>query len=315
MSRQPVWIVALLGLAAAGATCKGSDPQPDETTPKATGAAPVEVEQAAVRAPAIQEVPGFDMAELPPAVRGDALRLLNETYCYCGCARTIASCLANEESCSCVRCSKRMAGFIMNEYASGSSTDDVEQQLLGGFSEGFNGRPRAFEDADQPLKGPADAKVQLVEFADFRCPHCAAAYEVLAEAVAKHDDVNLRYYYFPLSGGGERSQLAAEAAEEARVQGKFWEMAKTLFRFQHALEDSDLRGYAQNVGLDMAAYDAAMKTRKHKDVVLADKRAGEKAGVLSTPAIYLNGRPFQMARTLENIELRIEMESERGRCD
>ncbi len=312
MSRQPVGLVLLIGLAAAGATCKGSDPgkqdPPPPSAPADTGAAPA-------RAPAVQEVPGFDVAQLEPSVRADALRLLNETYCYCGCPRTIAACLAAEADCSCVRCSKRMASFIMNEYELGSSTEDVEAQLLGGFSEGFNGRPRKFDQPDQPRKGPADAKIELVEFADFRCPHCAAAYDVLEQVVKSKSDVALRYYYFPLSGGGETSIRAAEAAEEAREQGKFWEMARTLFKFQHALEESDLRGYAQDVGLDMAKFDAAMKSRKHKEKVLEDKRLGEQVGVLSTPSIYLNGRPFQMARTIENIELRIEMEAERGRCD
>lgn len=310
MSRQPALLVALFGLAALGATCKGSDPGPSEPPPKKT---PVDEPEA--KKPAVTEIPGVDLAELPPAVRGDALRILNETYCYCGCARTVAACLADKSSCSCVRCSERMAGFIMNEYKSEASTEDVEAQLLAGFSEGFNGKPHKFDHADQPTKGAADAKLVVVEFADFRCPHCAAAYDVLDQMLKNRSDVQLRYYYFPLSGGGEQSMMAAEAAEEARVQGKFWEMSKMLFRFQHALEPTDIARYAENVGLDMKKFSAAMKNRTHKDKVMEDKRVGEGVGVLSTPSIYVNGRSFGMARTIENLELRLEMEAERGRCD
>jgi glutaredoxin len=308
MKRHPGLLVALLGLAALGATCKGKEPEPPAVPPSAP-AAPEG------KAPAVQAIPGIELAELEPAVRGDALRLLNETFCYCGCARTVAACLVNKADCGCVQCSERMASFIMGEYRAGASTEDVEEQLLEGFSQGFNGRPQPLDQADQPEKGPAQPAVTIVEFADFRCPHCAAAFEVLEELAKRHPEVRVRFYYFPLSGMGEKSVRAAEAAEEARAQGKFWELAALMFRNQHALEPEDIAGYAKEVGMDVAKLAAALDQHTHLTTVMDDKRLGESVGVKSTPTLFVDGRPFGLGRTLENLELRLAMEKARGRCD
>lgn len=309
MPARPTLFVALLGLAVTGATCRSGDPK--EPAPPSDKPTAVEEEDH----PAVTEIPGVDLAEIDPGVRADALRILNDTYCYCGCPRTVAACLASRADCSCVNCSERMARFVMNEYKNGASTEDVEQQLLSGFSEGFNGPPKAFDPADQPAKGPAEAQVSIVEFADFACPHCAGAFDTLNELLDKRSDVKLTYYYFPLSFNGDKSIRAAEAAEEARRQGKFWEMAKLLFDNQLALSESDLMGYARQIGLDMADFAKVMKERTHKEQVLKDKKLGETVGVESTPSLFVNGRPFGLARTLENFDMRLQMEAERGTCN
>ena len=311
MTGRLMFIVALLSLAALGATCKGSDARPNETATAHAAAAP----EVLVKAPAVTEMEGVDLYGVPPALRADAVRVLNETFCYCGCARTVASCLANRETCSCVGCSERMANFVIGQYKAGASTEDVEEQLLRGFSEGYNRRPAEFAHADQPTKGPSEAKVELVEFADFRCPHCADTFEVLLRLSASDPNLRVRYYYFPLSGFGEPSIRAAEAAEEARVQGKFWPMARLLYRRQHAFADADLARYAREVGLDMARFTRAMDKRTHRSKVMDDKRIGESVGVVSTPSVFVNGRPFGLGRTLDNFKLRVQMERERGTCN
>lgn len=267
-------------------------------------------------APPLTELEDLDLSGVPPEQRNDALRLLNETSCYCGCTRTVAACLANKKDCNCVKCSERMADFVVNEYKSGSSTDDVEAQLLEGFSEGYNAKPLTFDDTDQPSRGEKDAAYTVVEFADFRCPHCAAAFEELETLFAKRKDTRLVYYYFPLGGfNSEQSVKASEAAEEARVQGKFWELSKIMFAEQHALEDADLERYAQQVGMDLMRFKAAMASRVHRETVMKDKRLGESMGIRATPTLYVNGRPFGLGRTAENLEMRFAMESERGRCE
>ncbi|MCK6547477.1 DsbA family protein [Myxococcota bacterium] len=263
----------------------------------------------------ITDVEGLDLTAVPPSRRADVLALMNEHFCYCGCPRTLAACLANKADCTCVRCSDRMASFIVREIAAGQSSADVETDLLAGFSEGYNARAATFALDGQPSKGKADAPIVVVEFADFRCPHCAAAFELLEGVFAKRDDVRLVFMYFPLGGGGETSQRAAEAAEEAHAQGKFWELAKVMFENQHALEPSELSRYAAQVGLDVPRFEAALGNRIHREKVAANKRAGEAAGVVATPTLFVNGRPFGLARTAENLEMRFAMESERGRCE
>jgi protein-disulfide isomerase len=301
-------LVTILGLAMVGATCKSNETRGEHPSadPHAKGA--VERQQ-------IADIDGLDITAIEPSRRADFFRLLNDTYCYCGCPRTLAACLAKRAECSCVHCSERMANFIVTEFKEGVTNEDVEAQLLDGFSEGYNGRPRDFDITNQAIRGPAEAKFTVVEFADFRCPHCAAAFDVLDEVLSKRRDVRLAYFYFPLGGGGERSVRAAEAAEEARIQGKFWEIARLMFRYQHALEDDDLERYAQEVGLQMENFRAAMKNHTHKEKVLQDKRLGESVHVQSTPTLFINGRQFGLARTAENLDMRFQMEAERGRCD
>ena len=91
-------------------------------------------------------------------------------------------------------------------------------------------------------------------------------------------------------------------------------MAKMLYRRQHAFADADLAGYAREVGLDMARFARAMDMRTHRNKIMDDKRIGESVGVVSTPSVFVNGRPFGLGRTLENFKLRVSMERERGIC-
>ena len=306
MRARPTLFVAMFGLSMLGATCRNSDRS--ETHPK-------NQTQQVRDEPAVTDIPGLDLGELDPTQRTDAIRVLNDTYCYCGCPRTVASCLANRNDCSCTNCSERMARFIMNEYKQGSSTEDVEAQLLGGFSEGFNGPLKSFDGKEQPAKGSDRAAYTIVEFADFKCPHCAGAFDVLNSLVEKRSDVRLEYFYFPLSGNGEASVRASEAAEEARRQGKFWEMARELFENQFDLSEANLMELAKKVGLDMDAFGKAIQSRTHRDKVIQNKKLGESAGVESTPTLFVNGRSFGLARTIENLEMRLAMEAERGTCN
>lgn len=306
-------LLALVSFAAIGATCKGNS---KPSAPPPQDAAQVEAEETAARAAAVTEVEGVDLSGVRPEQRADLVRLLNETFCYCGCPRNVASCLANRADCSCVRCSERMAKFIVDQYRDGLSTEEVELELLDGFSEGFNGQKREFDLTGRASKGPADAPITLVEFADFRCGHCKEAVGPLAQLVSSRNDVRLVYFYYPLGTATDGpSVVAAEAAEEARAQGKFWEMHDIMFRYQHALEEENLVKYAEEIGLDVERFKKALSSHVHRERVLADKKIGQAANVEATPTIFINGRPFGLGRTLENLKLRVDMEQERGRCD
>lgn len=313
MPARPLLKVTLLAVAVSGATCNQAD-QRDPGKAPLTLPSPTSEAQAAPPAE-VTDIPGVDIAALDPAVRADALRLLRETYSYCGCARSLAACLANKAQCACPKSSERMANFILAEYADGASTEDIETELLEGFSEGYNGRLLKFKDEDQPGKGPKDAKFEMVEFADFRCPHCAEAWKELSRLMEKRKDVHLTYYYFPLAGGGEASVRAAEAAHEAHRQGKFAEMASLLYANPMNLAEQDVVRYAKQIGLDMEAFTKALHEKTHRDKVMANKRVGEAAGVRYTPMLYVNGRPFGLARTVRHFEMRLAMEAERGRCE
>lgn len=307
--------VTLLALSALGATCKQNGAGPAKEAAKETRAqdAAADPPEAENRPPA--EIEGLDLSQIRPEQRSDAVRILNETFCYCGCPRTLAACLANKKDCSCVRCTEKMTGFILDLFRAGSPTDDVEYQVLEGFTEGYNGAVQTFDLANHPAKGSDNPKHTLVEFADFRCAHCREAFPILEQVVAQNPDVRLVYFYFPLGGAESPSVLVAEAAEEARAQGKFWEMAAVLFKNQHALEKDQLLAYAKEIGLDAEKMRTALEKGTHRARVLADRQVGDRVKVQSTPTIFVDGRPFGLARTVENFKLRFEMERERGRCE
>lgn len=312
MRTHPALFVLLTALAGVGATCRGK-------TESSSGARPVKesapTPEPVVEAPAITEIDGVSTDALPGMVRLDFWRIMNETFCYCGCPRTLASCLSNKEACSCVRCSEKMTNLILELYKSGASTEEVELTLLEGFAEGYNSPAKTFDTKDHPTLGPESATHTIVEFADFRCGHCRAMKPVLDQTIAGRDDTRLVYFYYPLGTSDEVSQLAAELAEEARLQGKFWELTDVLFANQRDLRTETLLDLAAKAGLDAKKAKAALDTRVHKEKVLADKRAGQGVNVEATPTLFIDGRRFGLPRTKEMIDFHLDIEKERGRCE
>jgi protein-disulfide isomerase len=144
--------------------------------------------------------------------------------------------------------------------------------------------------ADQPSKGGERAAVTLVEFTDYQCPSCAKTQPALERITAEYGDrVRLVVRDFPLSQHAD-AQKAAEAAEAAREQGKYWEYTAILFQNQSALQPDKLKEYASRVGLDRAKFDAALDSGKFAESVHRDQQDGDRAGVNGTPTVFLNGR-------------------------
>lgn len=165
----------------------------------------------------------------------------------------------------------------------------------------------AFEIAtdDQPTKGHANAPVTLVEFTDFQCPSCAEQHPVLERIVSEFGNrVRLVVRDFPLSQH-PNAPKAAEAAEAAREQGKYWEYAAVLFRNQSALEVGKLKQYARELGLDGARFDASLDSGKFAEKVQRDVMDGDKLGVNGTPTFYVNGKRVS-DRSYEGLKATIE---------
>ena len=156
------------------------------------------------------------------------------------------------------------------------------------------------------MAGPADAKVTVVEFADFQCPACASFYPVMKQAKEKYSDqsVSFVFRHYPLPQH-EHAQLAAEAAEAAHAQGKFWEYHDILFENQPEFEKDQLIEYAEQIGLNMEEFNTALDSRTYRDVVLADLADGRAIGVPGTPSIYINGVKYTGSFSLSAFEVAI----------
>jgi protein-disulfide isomerase len=145
------------------------------------------------------------------------------------------------------------------------------------------------EDRDH-IQGPADAPVTLVEYGDYECPYCGAAYPIIKDIQARMDD-QLRFVFrnFPISTTHPHAEQAAEAAEAAAVQDRFWEMHDLLYENQPRLGEQDLHGYAATLGLDVERFARELADHTHADRVHEDFMSGVRSGVNGTPTFYVNG--------------------------
>lgn len=142
---------------------------------------------------------------------------------------------------------------------------------------------------DDPSRGDANAPVTIVEFTDFQCPSCAAMHPVLEEVLKSYGNkVRFVVRDFPLNQH-ENARKAAEAANAANAQGKFFEYASLLFKNQKALDVPSLKKYASELGLNRARFDAALDQGVYAAEVMKDIEDGELYGVGSTPTIFING--------------------------
>jgi protein-disulfide isomerase len=142
---------------------------------------------------------------------------------------------------------------------------------------------------DDPARGEATAPITVVEFTDFQCPACAAMHPVLEEVLKSYGNkVRFVVRDFPLNQH-EWARKAAEAANAANAQGKFFEYIAVLFKNQKALDVPSLKKYASEVGLDRARFDAALDRGVYAAEVTKDVQDGEMYGVGSTPTIFVNG--------------------------
>jgi protein-disulfide isomerase len=139
-------------------------------------------------------------------------------------------------------------------------------------------------------QGPAKAKVTLVEYGDYECPHCGRAYPIVKDVQARMGD-QLRFVFrnFPLSQSHPHAVHAAEAAEAVGAQGRFWEMHDRLFEHQGALADADLSRHAAAVGVDRERFDRDLTTHAFAPRVKEDFSSGVRSGVNGTPTFFING--------------------------
>jgi len=148
-------------------------------------------------------------------------------------------------------------------------------------------------DSSDHVLGPRSAPIILIEFADFQCPYCGAAYpELKAVKQAMGDKLCFVFRNFPLVQSHAHALQAAEFAETAASEGKFWQMHDTLFEHQKNLEEPNLVRYAQRIGLTESTIECALRGEFRKKVE-SDFDSGKRSGVAGTPWLFVNGQHWQ----------------------
>ncbi len=242
-------------------------------------------------------LPRADLSGLNGAQRAQLLEVAGDTFDYAGCNSTLAACLRADVK---DRHAPRMARlaaqiiFYLERYYAGF--DKAKRKKLAGD--------------DCPILGDPKAKLTLVEFSDFQCPHCAVAMKPLHDLVTAPDSkVKLCSKYFPLPGH-PRARVAAACAEYARKRGKFWEMSGLLFEHQEELDDANLKSFAQQLKLDGSDMLKEAYAGKFDAIIERHLKEGAAAEVQATPSLFLNGRLHTLPVKLEYLRHSVEDELE-----
>jgi predicted DsbA family dithiol-disulfide isomerase len=169
--------------------------------------------------------------------------------------------------------------------------------------------PRVDVDADGPSKGPANAAVTIIEFSDFQCPFCSRALPVIEEVMARYpDDVRFVYRHMPLDRIHDRARVAAEASLCAHDQDQFWAYHDLLFANPKAFGDEDLKRFAEELNLDVAAWEQCLVEGKFATEIDADIEAARSIGITGTPVFIINGVMLSGAQPVEDFVSVIESE-------
>lgn len=240
------------------------------------------------------EIPGVDLAGLNPDQRSAALQILREESCNCGCWMKIAECRFKDPQCS---YSRGLALEVVKGLKAGKTPDQVRLMVVE-LAKKAPAPRKVLEDpvkiatAGDPVRGPANARVTIVEFSDFQCPYCSlAAPKVLGLADQFPKDVKVVFKQFPLDMH-RNARFAAEASLAANAQGKFWQLHDKMFPNFRQLTRENIMKWAAEIGLDMPRFTQDLDSHKYRPVVEKELNQGMDAGVMGTPTFFIDGKRY-----------------------
>src|ERR687895_1770233 len=156
-------------------------------------------------------------------------------------------------------------------------------------------------------RGPKDAPVTLVKDGDYECPYCRQVHPVLKELQERAGErVRFIFRHFPLDSVHPRARRAAQAAEAAASQGRFWEMHDLLYERQDELGEEDLMGYAAELELDLRRFEEDLTNDNHAWRIEEDRLGGHRAGVRGTPTFFVNGTRYTGPMDLDGLLAAVE---------
>src|SRR5579885_1632463 len=245
-------------------------------------------------------LPGVDLTGLTPAQKNVALSIMRSEACGCGCDMKIAQCRMNDPQCA---VSRRWSDMVVKSAAAGKSAEAIKADIVKLANEPppLLDPPVKLTIDGAPSKGPADAKVTIIEFSDFQCPYCAKAVGEVNQVLAKYPkDVRFVFKQFPLDNHSQAA-LAAEAALAAQAQGKFWEMHDKMYANFRSINRDRILAWAKEVGIDLDRFEADLKSHKYAPRVASEVKQGDAAGVEGTPTFFINGKRLNAAFDLNTV--------------
>jgi len=258
------------------------------------------------------ELPGVSWDGTTPDQKLAALNAIRAFDCTCGCGMKVAQCRIQDPPCG---HSTALSAMAVTAAKQGKSEPEIRQILeASNLAKQAKQRNRILLDpvdiriAGSPFKGPAEAKITIVEFSDFQCPYCAVAVRKLDELLQAYPhDVRLVFKQFPLEFHSTAATAAA-AALAAHRQGRFWPLHDKMYsEFRH-LSRTNILEWAKELGLNQAQLQTDMDSATTQVTIQHDMDDGISAGVQGTPTVFVNGKKYQGSLDLDAFRTVIEAE-------
>jgi 2-hydroxychromene-2-carboxylate isomerase len=280
---------ALLLVALSGACSKNASEtqsaQAAPATPKPAEGAPADT----------TPPPGIDISGLDDFQRKVFFRVINKESSACGKAHSLLHSVKNDPSC---RKSFYAVKYVAKLVVSGYTDSEISEHLQRRFR---GGARKTIDVADAPMKGNPAARIAVVEFVDYECPHCKRVQPVMRQALDEFkNDIRVYFKHYPL-GNHTNARLAAEAAVAAQKQGKFWPYNDQVWAKAEGLTPAVLEQIAKDVGLDVDRWRKDVESDEVRNQVQKDRTEGESFGISATPTIYINGREFTDPRDIDSL--------------
>lgn len=286
--------VALLSLTLT--TCRSGETR--EPPPKAASAAPLVLE-------------GVDTHDLTQREKAEWSTQVSQLLAPCRAQPvSLAQCVKEQRACS--ACLPAV-NYIVAQVRRGLTGHLVEAAYRARFDEK---RVYDFDLSGSPHKGPEDAPITIVEFADFECPACAAMQPILDDLEKEFPGkIRIVFKHFPLSIH-PHAENAARSAVAAHRQNLFWQLHAKIFAQSPAIDPRSIERMAREVGLDMRRFAEDRESEATADAVARDRRQGEGLEIAATPSLFINGRLFVTASDpkadlLDWVELELELVGQR----
>lgn len=234
-----------------------------------------------------------DSSVLTPREKKDWSAAVSELLAPCADVPvSIAQCVQEKRACKkCLPAAK----FLVRQVRDGRARKQIDEAFYNRFD---SAKVKNVDVGTSPARGPADAPITLVEFADFECPVCGVMAPMLDKVIAlEKDKVRFVYKFLPLPMH-TNGLPSAKAGVAAMNQNKFWELHHVLFENQTRLSPPELDGYAREVGMDLAKFRADTESQATKERIEADKKQADVLGVHGTPTLYINGREYDRSQDL-----------------
>ncbi len=239
--------------------------------------------------------PGVDLSKLDDFGKKVFFRIANSEGSVCGQAQSLLKSAKEDKGC---RRSLSALRYVVHLVEQGFTDSEISESLTKRYRAMT---PKKIDVADAPVKGPAGAKITLIEFADYECPHCKRFQPVLRQIVDEfHGDVKLYFKHYPLPQHN-MARAAAEAAVAAQKQGKFWQYQDKIWDKSDDLTPAKLEEAAKELGLDMTKFRQDMASEAVKAKVMKDRADGSAAGLQATPTLYIDGREYTDGRDTDSL--------------